>query len=145
MPLAFCSSRPTFGDPARMMKAKTALSRNPEKIQLPDGREPRLCGRTNAATLRRHGLLLVTALAPALLFSPAFCLTGRSAPFTGIRLGIGSSTVPRVDSGEILLGELNCLACHAATDPIKARLASKEPPFLGEAGSRITPQYLRAF
>ncbi len=81
----------------------------------------------------------------AVLLNGSFCLAVRSAQPAGILLGIGATPVPGVDFGEILLGELNCVACHAATDSVKARLASKDPPLLTEAGSRITPQYLRAF
>src|SRR5207253_3334779 len=64
---------------------------------------------------------------------------------TGVRLGLRGATLDGVDSGEILLGELNCVACHQAGEAIKARLASKKPPLLGDVGARATPQYLRAF
>lgn len=50
-----------------------------------------------------------------------------------------------VDAGEILLGELNCLACHTAAVGIKARLSPRQAPVLGANGTAITPQYLRAF
>ena len=45
--------------------------------------------------------------------------------------------------GEVLVGELNCLACHAA--PGQQRILSKGAPDLAHAGARITPQYLRAY
>jgi mono/diheme cytochrome c family protein len=45
-------------------------------------------------------------------------------------------------SGELLLGELNCSACHQTDSP---RIDRKGAPDLSVAGSRITPQYLRAF
>jgi mono/diheme cytochrome c family protein len=63
----------------------------------------------------------------------------------GVVLGPAVATAPRVDAGELLLGELNCVACHQASDAIKARLAPRQAPRLGEAGSRITPQHLRAW
>src|SRR5580658_6056967 len=44
--------------------------------------------------------------------------------------------------GELLLGELNCTACHATDSP---RIDRKGAPDLTGAGGRITPQYLRAF
>jgi len=50
-----------------------------------------------------------------------------------------------LDPGELLISELNCVACHQAQSAIKARLASRTSPLLGESGLRITPQYLRAF
>src|SRR4051812_27302099 len=45
--------------------------------------------------------------------------------------------------GEILLGELNCLSCHTADG--QQRVLSKGAPDLSKAGSRITPQYLKAY
>lgn len=45
--------------------------------------------------------------------------------------------------GEVLLGELNCLACHAAAG--QKRVMAKGAPDLSKAGARITPQFLRAY
>ncbi len=45
-------------------------------------------------------------------------------------------------SGELLLGELNCTACHQTDSP---RIDRKGAPDLSAAGSRITSQYLRTF
>ncbi|MDB5333443.1 MAG: hypothetical protein JWP03_4594 [Phycisphaerales bacterium] len=45
--------------------------------------------------------------------------------------------------GELLLGELNCLQCHAA--PGQKRIDTKGAPDLSSAGARLTPQYLRAY
>jgi mono/diheme cytochrome c family protein len=50
-----------------------------------------------------------------------------------------------VDPGEILISEMNCVACHKAEEPIKARLASRQSPVLGKDGVRLTPQWVRAF
>jgi len=50
-----------------------------------------------------------------------------------------------VDAGEILLGELNCVACHTASDTASARLASRSAPLLGADGLRLTPQWLRSW
>ena len=45
--------------------------------------------------------------------------------------------------GRMLLGELNCVACHAAPDhPV---LPERPAPRLTNVGSRISPDYLRAF
>src|SRR2546421_12272973 len=57
----------------------------------------------------------------------------------------GFARVPNdlVDQGELLLGELNCVACHQAEASVKARLASKQAPLLAQSGLAITPQYLR--
>src|SRR5262249_3910825 len=46
--------------------------------------------------------------------------------------------------GALLLGELNCTACHAAGDAAQ-RLFVKEAPRLGDVGARVTPTYVRAF
>jgi mono/diheme cytochrome c family protein len=45
-------------------------------------------------------------------------------------------------TGELLLGELNCTACHQTNSP---RIDRKGAPDLRDAGSRITSQYIRAF
>ena len=52
---------------------------------------------------------------------------------------------PGIDRGEILLGELNCIACHAVDDPIRERLMPRVGPILDNAGERIDPTYLRDF
>jgi mono/diheme cytochrome c family protein len=52
---------------------------------------------------------------------------------------------PEVPAGELLFGELNCVACHAASDGIAQRLNSRTAPLLGSSGIKITPQYLRRF
>jgi cytochrome c551/c552 len=59
----------------------------------------------------------------------------------------GFASVPRelADPGELLLSELNCVACHSAEPAIKKRLASKIGPVLGPEGLVKTPQYLRDF
>ncbi|MEO8497748.1 MAG: c-type cytochrome, partial [Planctomycetota bacterium] len=41
--------------------------------------------------------------------------------------------------GRLLLGELNCTACH------QAELPTKQAPILDEVGSRVRPEFLRAF
>ena len=48
------------------------------------------------------------------------------------------------NNGLLLLGELNCTACHPAAGAAPY-LTHRQPPKLGEVGSRVTPQYLRAF
>ena len=68
--------------------------------------------------------------------------------FIFVALGIGA-LVPRlaaeVTPGELLVAEMNCVACHAASPEIAARLASRESPRLAKDGVRVTPQWLRAF
>lgn len=47
------------------------------------------------------------------------------------------------EQGEVLLGEMNCLQCHAA--PNQKRVFTRGAPDLSHAGARLTPQYIRAF
>jgi mono/diheme cytochrome c family protein len=49
-------------------------------------------------------------------------------------------------AGELLLGELNCTACHKAEgDGAAQRVAPKGAPDLSEVGARVTPQWIRAY
>ncbi len=50
-----------------------------------------------------------------------------------------------VDEGELLLGELNCTACHSAPEPVLRRLDPPGAPKLGPGGLRLTPQWIRAW
>jgi cytochrome c2 len=50
---------------------------------------------------------------------------------------------PEVDEGEILLGELNCVACHTTSSEVLARLNSPGAPKLGVNGLRLTPRWLQ--
>ena len=47
------------------------------------------------------------------------------------------------EAGLLLLGELNCVACHAASDQVIKVLDSKRSPILSEIGSRVRPEYYR--
>ena len=48
------------------------------------------------------------------------------------------------DGGRLLLGELNCLSCHKAKNA-NSQLLNRQAPILSQVGSRVTPEYLRAF
>ncbi|MEX2213151.1 MAG: PA14 domain-containing protein [Phycisphaeraceae bacterium] len=50
-----------------------------------------------------------------------------------------------IEHGQLLLAELNCVACHTADDETLARLSSKQAPLLGDLSSRVTPQWLREY
>ncbi|MFV2068820.1 MAG: PA14 domain-containing protein [Pirellulales bacterium] len=59
---------------------------------------------------------------------------------------VGSPVIPAgVDGGAVLLGELNCVACHATDTALARRLQSKQAPRLDQVGARVLPHYLRAF
>jgi len=48
-------------------------------------------------------------------------------------------------AGEVLLGELNCIACHAVDDTIRKRLDPKPAPNLSAVGKRLHGQPMAAF
>ena len=56
--------------------------------------------------------------------------------------GPGSDAVA---GGLILLGELNCTSCHEAGGAIEGQVLRKRAPILDSVGSRVRPEYLRAF
>lgn len=47
--------------------------------------------------------------------------------------------------GELLLGELNCLSCHTASEAVLTRIPTKSAPRLDQAGERLTPAWLRSY
>ncbi|NBV24315.1 MAG: cytochrome c1 [Proteobacteria bacterium] len=47
--------------------------------------------------------------------------------------------------GELLLGSLNCTACHVAGPTVNGRLAPNLAPRLGKDGAHVTPQWVRAW
>jgi mono/diheme cytochrome c family protein len=64
---------------------------------------------------------------------------------TALALFIGAPVRAGIEPGEILIGEMNCAACHEPSAQVKVRLDSRQAPKLGAAGLRLTPQWLRAF
>jgi mono/diheme cytochrome c family protein len=50
-----------------------------------------------------------------------------------------------IEPGEVLIGEMNCVACHDAAPAVNERLAARPSPRLGKDGVRATSQWLRAF
>ena len=57
--------------------------------------------------------------------------------------GLASSQLEPELKGQVLIEELNCVACHAGDASLKAR--SKRAPRLSEVGSRVNPSYLESF
>ena len=53
--------------------------------------------------------------------------------------------VDAVTGGRILLGELNCLSCHASTDELKKKISPKQAPILDGIGSRAKVDWLRSY
>lgn len=56
--------------------------------------------------------------------------------------GLASKLAPEL-KGRILIEELNCAACHTGDSSLTAQ--SKMAPRLAEVGSRVNPEYLKAF
>lgn len=75
---------------------------------------------------------------------PARPAPGRVAPVVAGYEAWGASGKARpAQLGELLLGELNCTACHAA--PGAERVAPKGAPDLSRVGERMTPGAIRAY
>lgn len=67
------------------------------------------------------------------------CLTG-----TLLQAAIPRATLPgSVDEGTVLLGELNCVACHAAGPAAAERLAARGAPNLGADSLQTSTAWLR--
>lgn len=47
--------------------------------------------------------------------------------------------------GRLLLGELSCVACHAAGRSLERRIEAKQAPLLDTVGARVQPAYVRRF
>ncbi len=47
--------------------------------------------------------------------------------------------------GRLLIGELNCTACHQAQGAVAAQFQVNPAPLLSDVGSRLKPQWLRQF
>ncbi len=63
----------------------------------------------------------------------------------GVSVGALARPIAGVATGELLIGELNCVACHQTEGTVQARLFSNPAPRVGAQGMRLTPQYLRSF
>ena len=49
------------------------------------------------------------------------------------------------EGGRLLLGELNCTACHQPDRALRAQLLTRQSPVLTEVGGRVKSQWLRMF
>ena len=57
--------------------------------------------------------------------------------------GLAASQLEPELKGQVLIEELNCVACHAGDASLRAR--SKKAPRLAGVGSRVNPAYLESF
>lgn len=53
--------------------------------------------------------------------------------------------VDPITGGRLLLGELNCLSCHSASNEIKSVVSTKKAPILDEVGNRARIDWLREY
>ena len=86
----------------------------------------------------RPCFLALVALGTALLFGTA--TTALAEP---IFPGVASAQLEPQLKGQILIEELNCVACHSGGASLPTR--SKKAPRLADLGSRINPAYLESF
>ena len=63
----------------------------------------------------------------------------------GVPVSSLGRSLPAAHLGETLIGELNCVACHTASETTQRRLNSKQAPRLGKLGVPLTPQFIRAY
>ena len=70
-------------------------------------------------------------------------LGGLAAAGEVILPGIATSKLDEELKGQILVEEINCVACHASTAAFAAQ--SKKAPRLAAVGSRVNPAYMEAF
>lgn len=54
----------------------------------------------------------------------------------------GSTAAERIESGRLLLGELNCVACHRAGGESAKSISPKEAPILSDVGARVRPEWI---
>ncbi len=67
---------------------------------------------------------------------------GATEPTGAVIGGLDAAGVG-VAAGEVLLGELNCVACHEASPKVRERLSPKAGPVLGDVARRVRPEFLR--
>ncbi|MFO0982986.1 MAG: PA14 domain-containing protein [Planctomycetota bacterium] len=73
----------------------------------------------------------------------ASCLPQESAPMPWA--AALPDDLPGLQAGELLLGALNCIGCHAADRDTARQLCAPPAMLLDGIGARVTPRYLRAF
>ena len=95
-------------------------------------------------------------------FVPLICVIAMAAPRAGVQAQASASSLLRpvvpgyehlrlagavgqAALGEILLGELNCLSCHQATEATARRIPTRTAPDLDRIGERATDRWLVDF
>lgn len=93
--------------------------------------------------LLKTRIFRTAAFAAAAVFFTAAAPVGFGSG--GVSLAPHYAAPVAIDRGELLLGELNCVACHQASQAVRQRLDSRQAPHLGSNGLRLTPQFIRAY
>ncbi|HJO05082.1 MAG TPA: c-type cytochrome [Acidobacteriota bacterium] len=92
--------------------------------------------------------LLVVAMAgcDALVDAPAGGSGNATAVVVGYETMLAAGLARDAEMGEVLLGELNCLSCHAASDPdVAQRITTKPAPDLRDIGGRASADWIAGF
>ncbi len=76
------------------------------------------------------------------LFIMTFCASTMALAEVSLT-GMATSQLDAELKGQVLIEEMNCVACHASTAAFAAQ--SKKAPRLAEIGSRVNPAYIEAF
>jgi mono/diheme cytochrome c family protein len=80
-------------------------------------------------------------VSPAMAAAPA---ARASRPIIPAYERLGSTWTP-AKGGRLLMGELNCVACHRAETGVVGPVAPKQGPILSKVGERINVDFLRTF
>ena len=88
---------------------------------------------------------LVAALGLCALTTSAAVAADSHAFVPGFERFFSQDGTDATSGGELLLGELNCTACHKAQGAAAARISAKPAPVLDQVGARANPDYLRKF
>ncbi|MCC9608170.1 hypothetical protein LOC68_01335 [Blastopirellula sp. JC732] len=85
--------------------------------------------------------LLVLSFASASIASPLLAEQASFPVIPGYQRFHSDALQGDVEGGRLLIGELNCVACHAADGKTLASLDSKAAPDLSQVGNRVRPSY----
>ncbi len=67
------------------------------------------------------------------------------AAFERFHGAVAAKVAPLPQAGRLLLGELNCAACHKLDDRLREFVALKQAPRLTNVADRVRPEWLRTF
>jgi len=114
-------------------------------IASPVASHSRFIGRRQLlSSLKVKVLCLVASV--ALISAAVAPLRGAAAPAPPLVIGFerfpATNNAGLIEAGELLLGELNCVACHRAERDAAARILAHQGPVLDGVGSRVAADFL---